>query len=47
MLNTIEDYKSNKVNTMYVLETLLYAKDGEFIKVQETHGTIPVSEFDD
>ena len=47
MLNTIEDYKSNKVKTMYVLETLLNAKEGEFIKVQETPGTIPESEFDD
>lgn len=47
MLNTIEDYKSNKVKTMYVLETLLNAKEGEFINVQETPGTIPESEFDD
>jgi hypothetical protein len=47
MLNTIEDYKLNKVKTMYVLETLLNAKEGEIIKVQETRGTIPESELDD
>ena len=46
MYNKIEDYKLNKIKTMYVLETLLNAKEGEFIKVLETRGTIPESEFD-
>ena len=47
MYNRFDDFKLNKIDTMWVLETLLNAKEGEFIKVQETRGTIPESEFDD
>jgi hypothetical protein len=47
MYDRIDDFKLNKIDTMWVLETLLNAKEGEFIKVQETRGTIPESEFDD
>jgi len=47
MYNRFDDFKLNKIDTMWVLETLLNAKEGEFIKVQETPGTIPESEFDD
>lgn len=47
MYNRIDDFKLNKIDTMWVLETLLNAKEGEFIKVQETRGTMPYSIFDD
>jgi hypothetical protein len=47
MYDRFDDFKLNKIDTIWVLETLLNAKEGEFIKVQETRGTIPESEFDD
>ena len=47
MYNRIDDFKLNKIDTMWVLETLLNAKEAEFIKVQETRGTMPYSIFDD